>query len=229
MKVKEKNYGFSCSSIGLGNTVNPLLSLCDPKVYQLPVLLLIGWRGEPGVKDEPQHVAQGALSGPILDSMQCPYQACAVCAKHRSCLCAVWLALRCCASVYHNTHTLRTLCCCCWFHFSCFRRRSTRGIPQYAHCASFRACLRRYGEGHLVDCLIPKWICTIALRGCESSAQRLSDRLGAPNGARSCRQGALRGMQLHDCKQRTICDSCPVCLILVFPGDLRQRVCASAV
>mmetsp|Transcript_70646 Transcript_70646/g.118376 ORF Transcript_70646/g.118376 Transcript_70646/m.118376 type:complete len:322 (-) Transcript_70646:185-1150(-) len=59
---------------GLGNTVNPLLSLCDPKVYQLPVLLLIGWRGEPGVKDEPQHVAQGALSGPILDSMQCPYQ-----------------------------------------------------------------------------------------------------------------------------------------------------------
>jgi len=58
---------------GLGNTVNPLLSLCDKKVYQLPCLILIGWRGEPGVKDEPQHVAQGELSGPLLDSL-CPYQ-----------------------------------------------------------------------------------------------------------------------------------------------------------
>eukprot|EP00667_Euglena_gracilis_P015114 EG_transcript_15698 len=59
---------------GLGNTVNPLLSLCDPKVYQLPCLLLIGWRGEPGVKDEPQHAAQGELTVPILESFRCPYQ-----------------------------------------------------------------------------------------------------------------------------------------------------------
>ena len=36
---------------GLGNTVNPLLSLADEKVYSLPLLLLVGWRGEPGTKD----------------------------------------------------------------------------------------------------------------------------------------------------------------------------------
>ena len=35
---------------GFGNTINPLLSLADPKVYSIPMLLLIGWRGEPGVK-----------------------------------------------------------------------------------------------------------------------------------------------------------------------------------
>ena len=40
---------------GLGNTVNPLLSLTDQKVYSIPMLLMIGWRGEPGIKDEPQH------------------------------------------------------------------------------------------------------------------------------------------------------------------------------
>jgi phosphonopyruvate decarboxylase len=46
---------------GFGNTVNPLLSLADPKVYSIPMLLLIGWRGEPGKKDEPQHIVQGNL------------------------------------------------------------------------------------------------------------------------------------------------------------------------
>src|SRR5688500_12386638 len=40
---------------GFGNAVNPLVSLADPAVYSLPMLLLIGWRGEPGKKDEPQH------------------------------------------------------------------------------------------------------------------------------------------------------------------------------
>ena len=40
---------------GLGNIVNPLLSLVDVEVYKIPVLIMIGWRGEPGVKDEPQH------------------------------------------------------------------------------------------------------------------------------------------------------------------------------
>ena len=40
---------------GLGNTVNPLLSLADEEVYKIPMLLVIGWRGEPGKKDEPQH------------------------------------------------------------------------------------------------------------------------------------------------------------------------------
>lgn len=58
---------------GLGNTVNPLLSLADPDVYALPMLLIIGWRGEPGVKDEPQHVAQGRLTLPILDTLGIDY------------------------------------------------------------------------------------------------------------------------------------------------------------
>lgn len=43
---------------GYGNCVNPLLSLADEKVYSIPMLLVIGWRGEPGKKDEPQHVKQ---------------------------------------------------------------------------------------------------------------------------------------------------------------------------
>ena len=58
---------------GLGNTVNPLLSLADEKVYSLPILLMIGWRGEPGVKDEPQHKKQGEVTLALLVSMQIPY------------------------------------------------------------------------------------------------------------------------------------------------------------
>lgn len=58
---------------GLGNTVNPLLSLMDTKVYSLPVLLLIGWRGEPGKKDEPQHARQGEVTIDLLDAMRIPY------------------------------------------------------------------------------------------------------------------------------------------------------------
>lgn len=46
---------------GLGNLVNPLTSLTDPEVYAIPALLLIGWRGEPGVHDEPQHRMQGRV------------------------------------------------------------------------------------------------------------------------------------------------------------------------
>jgi len=59
---------------GLGNTVNPLLSLNDPEVYGLPVLLMIGWRGEPGVKDEPQHIKQGRITPALLDAMEIPWQ-----------------------------------------------------------------------------------------------------------------------------------------------------------
>ena len=59
---------------GLGNTVNPLLSLAHPEVYGVPMLLIIGWRGEPGVKDEPQHVAQGRLTLPLLETLEVPYQ-----------------------------------------------------------------------------------------------------------------------------------------------------------
>lgn len=54
---------------GEGNTVNPLMSLTDKDVYNIPVLLLIGWRGEPGVHDEPQHVKQGKVTVPLLDAM----------------------------------------------------------------------------------------------------------------------------------------------------------------
>ncbi len=58
---------------GLGNTVNPLLSLASPEVYSIPILLLIGWRGEPGVKDEPQHIHQGRVTPELLKTMGIPY------------------------------------------------------------------------------------------------------------------------------------------------------------
>ena len=58
---------------GLGNATNPLLSLADPEVYRIPMVLLIGWRGEPGVHDEPQHVKQGRITCPLLETMEIPY------------------------------------------------------------------------------------------------------------------------------------------------------------
>ncbi len=58
---------------GIGNAVNPLLSLMDEDVYKIPVLLFIGWRGEPGVKDEPQHVKQGKTTLSLLESMGIDY------------------------------------------------------------------------------------------------------------------------------------------------------------
>lgn len=57
---------------GLGNTLNPLISLADPAVYSLPMVLLIGWRGEPGVSDEPQHRTQGEVTIPILEATGVP-------------------------------------------------------------------------------------------------------------------------------------------------------------
>ena len=57
---------------GLGNVINPLLSLADPKVYGIPMVLLIGWRGEPGVQDEPQHVKQGCVTESLLETMGVP-------------------------------------------------------------------------------------------------------------------------------------------------------------
>lgn len=59
---------------GIGNAVNPLLSLTDKEVYSIPVLLLIGWRGEPGIKDEPQHKKQGRVMLNMLDAMEIPYR-----------------------------------------------------------------------------------------------------------------------------------------------------------
>lgn len=60
---------------GEGNAVNPLASLMDRDVYGLPALLVIGWRGEPGVKDEPQHAKQGKITLSLLDCLGIPYSA----------------------------------------------------------------------------------------------------------------------------------------------------------
>ena len=54
---------------GEGNIINPLASLTDKEVYNIPVLLLIGWRGRPGVHDEPQHVKQGKVTTGLLNVM----------------------------------------------------------------------------------------------------------------------------------------------------------------
>jgi phosphonopyruvate decarboxylase len=59
---------------GLGNAVNPLLSLADREVYGLPMIILIGWRGAPGIKDEPQHVKQGRVTTAMLEAMELPYR-----------------------------------------------------------------------------------------------------------------------------------------------------------
>ena len=59
---------------GQGNAINPLVSLADPEVYGIPILLLIGWRGEPGVHDEPQHVKQGKVTMTLLDALGIPYE-----------------------------------------------------------------------------------------------------------------------------------------------------------
>lgn len=59
---------------GLGNTVNPLTSLADPEVYSIPLLLCIGWRGEPEVHDEPQHVKMGKVTLPLLKTLGIPFE-----------------------------------------------------------------------------------------------------------------------------------------------------------
>lgn len=59
---------------GEGNAVNPLLSIADPDVYGIPMLLVVGWRGEPGVHDEPQHVKQGKVTCELLEAMGVPHQ-----------------------------------------------------------------------------------------------------------------------------------------------------------
>jgi phosphonopyruvate decarboxylase len=59
---------------GEGNIINPLASLTDKEVYNIPVLLLIGWRGRPGVHDEPQHVKQGKVTTGLLNVMGINYE-----------------------------------------------------------------------------------------------------------------------------------------------------------
>ncbi|MDO0824284.1 phosphonopyruvate decarboxylase [Desulfosporosinus nitroreducens] len=58
---------------GLGNTVNPLASLVDEHVYAVPMILLIGWRGQPGTGDWAQHELQGEITPGILELMHIPY------------------------------------------------------------------------------------------------------------------------------------------------------------
>ena len=58
---------------GMGNAVNPLASLADENVYAVPMLLLIGWRGQPGSGDWAQHKLQGEITPKLLEVMNIPY------------------------------------------------------------------------------------------------------------------------------------------------------------
>lgn len=59
---------------GLGNCINPLTSLADPDVFSIPMILMIGWRGEPGKKDEPQHKKIGRIMLSLLKELEIPYE-----------------------------------------------------------------------------------------------------------------------------------------------------------
>jgi phosphonopyruvate decarboxylase len=59
---------------GLGNLVNPVLSLAAPGVYAVPAVLLVGWRGEPDRPDEPQHLTQGRVTPQQLEVMDVPFR-----------------------------------------------------------------------------------------------------------------------------------------------------------
>ena len=54
---------------GIGNIANPVISLTHPKVYSIPILYVVGWRGEPGTKDEPQHAYQGEITLDLLKNL----------------------------------------------------------------------------------------------------------------------------------------------------------------
>lgn len=59
---------------GLGNSINPLVSLADNLVYGIPMLIIVGWRGYPGTKDEPQHKKQGLITDRLLSSLAYYYE-----------------------------------------------------------------------------------------------------------------------------------------------------------
>ncbi len=59
---------------GIGNAVNPLASLANTDVYGVPLLFIVGWRGEPGVKDEPQHVFQGKITCQLFETLAVAYR-----------------------------------------------------------------------------------------------------------------------------------------------------------
>jgi len=60
-----------CQNSGLGNAVNPLTSLNWP--FRIPTLLVVTWRGQPGIKDEPQHELMGQITGDLLDVIRVPH------------------------------------------------------------------------------------------------------------------------------------------------------------
>jgi phosphonopyruvate decarboxylase len=59
---------------GLGKTVNPITSLASKEVYAIPIILMIGWRGQPGEKDEPQHKMMGRIMLQLLDTLEIPHK-----------------------------------------------------------------------------------------------------------------------------------------------------------
>lgn len=59
---------------GIGNAMNPLISLTHQSIYGIPMILLIGWRGEPGVNDHPQHTKQGQLTPILMDDVDIPWK-----------------------------------------------------------------------------------------------------------------------------------------------------------
>ena len=58
---------------GLGNAINPLISIAHKKVYSIPILLMIGWRGSPGTQDEPQHIVKGNITTKLLKLLNIKY------------------------------------------------------------------------------------------------------------------------------------------------------------
>ena len=54
---------------GIGNIINPVASLLNDKVYAIPCIFVVGWRGEPGIYDEPQHIYQGEVTVRLLEDM----------------------------------------------------------------------------------------------------------------------------------------------------------------
>jgi phosphonopyruvate decarboxylase len=61
-----------CQNSGLGNAVNPLTSLSFP--FRIPTLLVVTWRGQPGIGDEPQHELMGKVTGTLLDTLRVPHR-----------------------------------------------------------------------------------------------------------------------------------------------------------
>lgn len=59
---------------GFGNVVNPLMSLGDPEIYGIPMLLIVGWRGEPGREDAVQHAKEGRIMEELFGVLELPYE-----------------------------------------------------------------------------------------------------------------------------------------------------------